>query len=143
MKLTPQVESEGLRAYERVRAFERLRSWRLPLSYLIFSMIPMVTGVGFLKMGHTTIGELHLVTALFFMAASFFHWHWLLKRYVKNLQLLAAQEQVYGDQLPWVRVEKHLAALDRLKRDLEREKNAMALKSVKEKLEKEPDDPAR
>jgi hypothetical protein len=141
MKLTPQVESEGLRAYEQVRAFERLRSWRLPLCYLVFSMIPMMTGTGLLKMGHTTLGELHLVTALFFVAGSCFHWHWLLKRYAKNLQLLAELEKVYGDQLPWVQVEKHFAALDRLKRDLEREKIAAALKGVKEAMEKEPDNP--
>jgi hypothetical protein len=140
MKLTPQVESDGLRAYEQVRAFERLRAWRLPLSYVIFSMIPMITGYGFLKTGHTAIGEIHLATALFFVGCSCFHWHWLLKRYTRNLRLLAEQQQLYGDQLPWVQVEKHLAALDRLKRDLAREKIAMALKGMKEKLENEPDD---
>jgi hypothetical protein len=143
MKLTPQAESEGLRAYEQVRAFENLRSWRLPLSYLLFSLIPMATGIGLLKMGHTTMGEWHLAGALLFMAGSCFHWHWLLKRYARNLQLLAAQERLYGDQLPWVQVEKHLAALDRLKRDLEREKIAEALKGVKETMDKEPDLPPR
>jgi hypothetical protein len=137
MKLTPQAESEGLRAYEQVRAFERLRSWRLPLSYLLFSLIPMVTGIGVLKMGHTTLGELHLATALFFMTGSCFHWHWLLKRYAKNLGLLAEQERLYGDQLPWVQVEKHFAALDRLKSELDREKIGEALKSVKEAMDKD------
>ena len=143
MKMTPQVESESLRAYEQVRAFERLRSWRLPLSYVIFSMIPIVTGFGLVKQGHTTLGESNLVAALFFVAASCFQWHWLVKRYTKNLQLLAEHQKVYGDQLPWVQVEKHLAALDRLKRELEQEKIADALKSVKEKLENEPDDPPK
>jgi hypothetical protein len=66
-----------------------------------------------------------------------------LKRYTKNLRLLAEQEKVYGDQLPWVQVEKHLAALDRLKRELEQEKIAMALKGMKEKLENETDDAAK
>ncbi|HUB68727.1 MAG TPA: hypothetical protein VL981_14685 [Candidatus Methylacidiphilales bacterium] len=124
MKLTPQAEMEGLRAYEQVRAFERIRSWRLPLCYLVFAMIPMVTGAGLLKTNHPVLGELHFVTAFFFMAGSGFHWRWLLKRYAKNLRLLAEQEKVYGDQLPWVQVEKHFAALDRLNRDLEREKMA-------------------
>jgi hypothetical protein len=124
MKLTPQAEMEGLRVYEQVRAFERVRSWRLPLCYLIFAMIPMATGAGLLKMDYPVLGELHLATAFFFMAGSGVHWHWLLKRYAKNLQFLAEQEKVYGDQLPWVQVEKHFAALDRLQRDLEREKMA-------------------
>jgi len=140
MKPTPQAESEGLRAYEQVRAFERLRLWRLPLSYLVFSMIPMATGVGLLKMGYTTLGELHLLTALFFVAGACFHWRWLLKRYTKNLQLLAEQKKLYGDQLPWVQVEKHFAALDRLKRDLARERVDSAPKSAKETMEKESDD---
>ncbi|MCE0499610.1 MAG: hypothetical protein LV481_16850 [Methylacidiphilales bacterium] len=143
MKLTPQAESEGLRAYEQVRAFERVRSWRLPLSYLVFSMIPMATGIGLLKMGHTTFGELHLLLALCFVAGSCFHWHGLLKRYTKNLQLLTEQQKLYGDQLPWVQVEKHFAALDQLKRDLAREKISAALKSVKETTEKESDDPLK
>jgi hypothetical protein len=141
MKLTHEVEAAGLRAYEQVRAFERLRAWRLPMSYVFFSMIPLTTGFALLKGGHPVLGELHLTTALFFVAGSCFHWRWLVRRYTNNLKLLAQQEQLYGDQLPWVQVEKHLAALDRLKRDLEQEKIAEALKGVKEKLDREPDEP--
>jgi hypothetical protein len=39
-----------------------------------------------------------------------------------------------------VQVERHLAALDRLQRELAQEKIAEALKGVKERLENEPDD---
>ena len=48
--MTPQIETEGLRAYEQARAFERLRSWRLPLSYVVFPLIPMLIGIGMWQM---------------------------------------------------------------------------------------------
>jgi hypothetical protein len=41
--------------------------------------------------------------------------------YAANLKLLAELDAAYGDQLPWRQVEKHLAELEQLKRDLAEE----------------------
>ena len=44
MPLSPDIEARGMKAYEQARAFERLRSWRLPLSYVVFALIPALSG---------------------------------------------------------------------------------------------------
>ena len=125
MTPTPEIEEQGLKAYEQAGAFERLRGWRLPLSYVIFSLIPILNGMMMWKMGHHTMAMLNFLTALFFVAGSWFHWKRLCARYAKNLELLREMEAKYGDKLPWMEVEQHLAAMEQLTRDLEEEKRRM------------------
>ena len=121
MKLPPDVEREGLKAYEQAAAFERLRGWRLGLSYAVFTLIPLLNGVLMWKMGHATMAVLNVLAALFFVAGCWFHWRGLRVRYAKNLALLAELEGVYGDKLPWIEVERHFAAVEELRRELARE----------------------
>jgi len=123
MKLTPEIEAKGLRAYEQVCAFERLRAWRLPLSYVVFTLIPVVIGMVMLKRGFTTWADLNFLAGAVLLVGAWFHWRHLCVRYVKNQHLLAELEQAYGEQLPWVLVEKHFAELAKLKRELEEESN--------------------
>ena len=118
VSLTPEIEAEGLKAYEQVCAFERLRTWRLPLWYTVFPLIPALSGAGLWATGHTTLGGLHFLAAGLFTLAEWFHWKRLCERHAKNLKLLEKMEAAYGDRLPWVQVENHFAALDQLKRDL-------------------------
>jgi len=122
MKVPPQVESEGLKAYEQAGAFERLRSWRLPLSYVILALIPMLSGFVIWRFGHPAMAALSFLAALFFALSTWFHWRNLKARYANNLAMLKKLEQKYGDKLPWIEMENHFAAMEQLKRDLAKEK---------------------
>ena len=118
MSLTPEIEAKGLKAYEQVRAFERLRTWRLPLWYAVFPLVPALSGAGLWRLGYFTLAGLHFLAAVLFLLAEWFHWKRLHARYAENLRLLAKLEADHGDKLPWVQVENHFAALERLQRDL-------------------------
>jgi hypothetical protein len=122
MKLTPQVETEGLRAYEQARAFERLREWRLPVSYGIFVAIPILCGLVALRFGRVEMGILQFGAAILFAVIAWFQWRRLKRRYAKNFALVLDLERTYGDQLPWVQVENHFAALEKLQQELAGEK---------------------
>ena len=122
MKPSPEIEIKGLKAYEQAGAFERLRTWRLPLSYAVFVLIPVVNGVLLLKYEHVAMAWGNFICAVLFSCFGWWHWLRLKARYAKNLQLLAELEHLYGEQLPWVQVEKHFAALEELQRELAEER---------------------
>ena len=122
MKPSPEIEVKGLKAYEQAGAFERLRTWRLPLSYIVFVLIPLVNGIVLLKHGHAAMAWRNLGCALLFSFFTWWHWLRLKMRYAQNLQLLAELERLYGDQLSWVKMEKHFAELEELQRELEEER---------------------
>jgi len=116
MTPTPEVEAKGFEAYEQARAFERLRSWRLPLMYTAFAVAPALSGVVMAYMGHTTLAGINVFAALVLGGMGLFQWRQLQARHAENLRLLAELKAEYGDQLPWVQVENHFAALAELKR---------------------------
>ena len=118
MKLTPEIEVKGLKAYEQVCAFERLRTWRLPLSYVVFALIPLLNGEALWLLGHQSVAHLNFLLAILFTGGGWLHWKRLNARYQKNLQVLTEMESAYGDQLSWIKVENHFAALDRLKQEI-------------------------
>ena len=116
MALSPDIEARGLKAYEQARAFERLRSWRLPLSYAVFALIPVLNGACMWKIGHTMMAEFNFLAAVFLAVAGWLHWRRLKMLYTRNVQLLAELKAEYGDQLPWIQVENHFAALELLRK---------------------------
>jgi len=118
MALTPEIEARGMKAYEQARAFERVRTWRLPLSYAVFVLVPVLNGGLMWESGHTILAEFSLVVTVLLVMVSWLHWRGLKARYAGNLQLLAELKAAHGDQLPWIQVENHLAALEQLKREL-------------------------
>ena len=118
MALTPDTEASGLKAYEQVRAFERLRSWRLPLSYGVFVLVPVVSGAGMLALEHPLSATASFAAAGLFGWISWSHWKQLRARYARNVRLLAGLKAEYGEELPWIQVENHFAALERLKREM-------------------------
>jgi hypothetical protein len=124
MNPTPEIEAQGLKAYEQARAFERLRSWRLPLSFVIFSLLPLMSGLWLWRMGYPTLASLDCLGAVFLAAAGWFHWRRLCASYAKNLELLAELKAKFGDRLPWIQVENHFAALHQLQRELAENRNA-------------------
>jgi len=116
MALTPETEARGMKAYEQARAFERLRSWRLPLTYAVFALIPVLCGIGLGTMGYTTVAGFNFVAAVVLAWITWSHWKKLRGRYAENLRLLAELKAEYGDQLPWIQVENHFAALELLRK---------------------------
>lgn len=122
MKLTPELEAQGLRAYEAAGAFEQLRRRRWPLIYCGLLMMWLMFTLVAIRVEHPGLCAANLLGIGVIAFVSWRHWMGLKEQYGKNLQLLAKLERSYGDQLPWVRVENHFAALEKLKRELAEEK---------------------
>jgi hypothetical protein len=118
MALSPEDEAVGLKAYEQARAFERLRTWRLPMSFIICAVVPAVSGVWMCALGHLVLTGLNFAIAIFLAWIGWFQWKRLLVRYGRNLRLLAQMKAEHGDALPWIRVENHFAELEKLKREM-------------------------
>ena len=118
MALTPETEARGMKAYEQARAFERLRSWRLPLSFVVYALIPVLTGAWMWAIGHPMMAGLNFLAAVFLAWMGRFQWKQLRARHARNLRLLAELKTEYGDELPWIAVENHFTALERLKREI-------------------------
>ena len=72
-----------MKAYEQARAFERLRSWRLPLSFVVFALIPALSGVWMWEIGHTTMAWLNFVVAVVLAWLSRFQWKQLRARHAR------------------------------------------------------------
>jgi len=123
MELTPEIEAKGLTAYEQARAFERLRTWRLPMTYFAFVLIPVAMGFSAVALGHYGIGGTQFGASVLILIVVWLQWLRLERRYAKNLELIAEMERTYGDQLPWVQVNQHFAELEKLKEELERERS--------------------
>ena len=107
-----------MKAYEQARAFERLRSWRLPLTFIVFALIPAVSGAVMWAMGHTVLAWLNFAVAVFLAWMGRFQWKQLSARYARNRRMLAEMKAEHGDQLPWIQVENHFAELEKLKREI-------------------------
>ncbi len=118
MALQPDDEARGLKAYEQARAFERLRSWRLPLSFIVCAVAPALTGIWMWALGHMILAGLNAAIAVFLAWIGRFQWKQLRARYARNLRLLAQMKAEHGDALPWIQVENHFAELEKLKREI-------------------------
>jgi hypothetical protein len=124
MPLNQEDEARGLKAYEQARAFERLRSWRLPLTYAVFALVPALTGIWMLLIGHKTMAGFNFLVTLILAWMGRFQWRQLSIRHARNLRLLASLKAEYGDQLPWIQVENHFAELEKFKRELAEKRNS-------------------
>ena len=121
-KPTPEIEAQGLRAYEQARAFERIRAWRLPVSYSVPPVAFTALGVAALLTHHPMLSAVAFGLTPLVVVRMWLEWKRLLRLYGENLALLARLESTYGDALPWVQVEQHFAALEELKREIAEEK---------------------
>jgi ABC-type bacteriocin/lantibiotic exporter with double-glycine peptidase domain len=122
MKAPPQVEAEGLRIYDKICAFERLRRRRLPAIYCGITLLIVMSGFALMFIDRPLWALTCLVLAIFFSGMAWLNWRKLTQGYGKNLDILTELENTYGEDLPWIQVEKHLAALEQLKSNLEEEK---------------------
>ncbi len=107
-----------MKAYEQVRAFERLRLWRLPVTYIVFALIPALSGAVMWAMGYMVLAWLNFAAAVFLAWMGRFQWKQLSARYARNKRLLAEMKAEHGDGLPWIQVENHFAELEKLKREI-------------------------
>jgi hypothetical protein len=118
MALSPDMEARGMKAYEQARAFERLRSWRLPLTFALFALVPALSGAWMWATGHVTLAGLNFFAAVLLAWMGRFQWKQLRARHARNLRLLAELKAEHGDELPWIRVENHFAELEKLHREM-------------------------
>jgi hypothetical protein len=110
-----QPESDaGLLAYEQTQAFAALRRKRLPWIYALFTFVLVAAGTAAL------VGHLLILTsvcwgcAIFFALFAIWNWRRLLALDVHNRALLAQMYAQYGDDLPWLEVERQLAEVARI-----------------------------
>lgn len=120
--IPPQIESAGLRAYEQARAFETLRRGRVPLVYSAIALVLLLGGGGALLVWNRPVeATLFLMMGIIFPFLAYLQWQRLRQRHDENVLLLAELEKQYGEDLPWLQVERHFAALEQLQRELAQE----------------------
>ncbi len=123
MKPSPEIAEQGLRAYEQAGAFQRLRRrhglvFFYALSPLVLLLLGWVAG----DLHRAALAYACLAGAILSALLTVWNWQRLAARHDRNLALLASLKREYGDDLPWLEVERHLAALEKLVSDLEVEK---------------------
>ena len=121
MKLPPQLELDGLQAYEQVRAFEGVRRQRLPWIYGGSTLLLLIYGALALDLHHSGLAVVSFVIAALCLGWAGWSARRLRLRYEKNLRFLAELQSQYGESLPWLEVERHLAALEQLQWELKQD----------------------
>jgi fatty acid desaturase len=113
--MIPQAESDaGLLAYEQTLAFAALRRKRLPWIYALFTLV--LVGLG----GAGLMARVPILTlvcwgcALFFALFAIWNWRRLQALDVRNRALLAQLHAQYGDDLPWLEVERQMAEVAKI-----------------------------
>ncbi len=116
--LPPEVEASGLRAYEQARAFEELERRRLPLIYGGLTTLILIGGMVMWRLHAPGFAETTFLMAIIFSVITIIHWRELKRLHRQNLLLLKELEEKYGENVPWLEVERHLAAVEKLQREL-------------------------
>ena len=123
MKPSAEICEQGLRAYEQVGAFERMRPQRgLVASCILAPAVFIALAWAAVKYHHVYLGVGCIADAFIVAALSLWQWHRLRTRHERNIALLASLERQFGPDLPWLEVERHMAALKRIVADIDREK---------------------
>jgi fatty acid desaturase len=124
--ITDAENDAGLLAYEQTLAFAALHRKRLPLVYALFTLLLAVAGISFLAGGgfYAEIGAGLLVTALLFGIFAIWNWRRLLELDARNRALLARLHAQYGDDLPWLQVERQMSEIRKIEVELEKQKFA-------------------
>ena len=119
MNLPPEIEREGWLAYEQARAFENLRRKRVPEIYAgIFVVVIIATLITALTHPKSIMAAGGFGAAAIYAVVGWLKWSSLRMRHAHNLRRLAELEAQYGMNLPWLEVERHLAALAELRSEL-------------------------
>jgi hypothetical protein len=116
--ITQEETDAGLRAYEQTLAFASLRRKRLPLVYVLFPILLTVAGISSCYGGVWNLGVICILSAVLFSIFAVWNWRRLRALDVRNRELLADLRAKYGDDLPWLQVERQLAAIEAFKAEL-------------------------
>jgi hypothetical protein len=119
--MTPEIREQGLHAYEQARAFEQLRRRRVPLIYALVPLLFILFGLLAEKLNRGPLAEDCFASAALIGICAWWNWQRLRALYARNLALLANLESQHGESLPWLEVERHFAALDKLNAELAKE----------------------
>jgi hypothetical protein len=101
----------GLKAYEQTLAFAALRRKKLPWVYGLFPVLLAIMGALVLTSGFRLAGSACFITAVLFAIYSAWNWSRLRKLDAANRALLARLQAQYGDELPWLEVERQMTQI--------------------------------
>jgi hypothetical protein len=104
--ITDAERESGLLAYEQTLAFAALRRKRLPLIYVLFPIVLILVGAGSWMAGSLLLAAVCWASAIFFAIFAAWNWRRLHALDVRNRTLLARLHAQYGDDLPWLEVER-------------------------------------
>ena len=114
----------------RPAAFEALQERHLPWIYAGFALAMGVMGGKIFLLGHETMAAFLVMGGILFGFWTHRHWQDQKRRYAENVKLLTDLEGTYGDDLPWIQVEKHFEALAKLEEELAEEDRAREVRSL-------------
>jgi hypothetical protein len=121
-KLPTEIEKEGWTAYEQARAFENLRRKRVPEIYAcIFVIVTVATFVIAVTHPRSLMAVGGFGGAVIYAAVGWLKWSALQVRHTHNVRRLEELQKQYGMNVPWLEVERHLAALAELQGELGRD----------------------
>jgi hypothetical protein len=112
--ITPEETEAGLAAYEQVQAFGALRRRNMGTIYAIFPIVLLVAGAAIAAAGWPGFGALTAASAIGFALFAWWNWKRLHELDVRNRRLLAQFKVKYGEELPWLQVERQLAEIRRI-----------------------------
>jgi hypothetical protein len=112
--IPPEEIEAGLVAYEQVQAFAALRRKRLPVVYACFPVLLLVAGAVLAAADWLAVAA--VVAAIAIAFALFARWNWRRLRALdaSNRARLAQLHGKYGDDLPWLQVERQLAEIRKI-----------------------------
>jgi hypothetical protein len=116
--ISPEETDAGLRAYEQVLAFASLRRRRLPLVYVLFPILLVIMGIAAGLSAAPVLGAICILCAVFFSIFAVWNWRRLRALDGRNRALLAELHAKYGDDLPWLEVERQMAEIEKLKAEM-------------------------
>jgi hypothetical protein len=122
--LPPEDEKEGWKAYEQARAFENLRRKKIGWVYAAQGLLGALMAAVMWKARHPFMAVVFLGLAILLPVFTGLRWRFFAFRHAENLSRLAALEKRYGTDLPWLEVERHLAAVAELREELAQERMA-------------------
>ena len=116
--IDPTESDAGLLAYEQVQAFASVRRRRLPLIYVLFPIVLVIAGVVSFVEDVWNLGVTCFFSAGLFAFIAVMNWRRLQERDAHNRTLLAELQAKYGDDLPWLQVERQMAEIEKLKAEM-------------------------
>jgi hypothetical protein len=119
--MIPTAEMEaGMLAYEQVQAFASLRRKKLAVIYVLFPLVLVVMAVAAFADAMPIAALVCLASAIFSALFTIWNWRRLRALDLRNRALLARLQSQYGDELPWLQVERQLAEIEKIRIEVAR-----------------------